>query len=612
MTAVLLLVVAVALAFSAARLPVRRALIVVVAAVLLIPATLSVPNPLTPDLTVTRLVVLGFVAGLIWRTAKHELPAGIWRPGPVHALAALYVVVTFVAGVGLAIRAVTPLAALGGWLDVVDQMVLLVAAIAAFRAINDDSYVLKVFGVGLLTIAVIGFLEHVTGQSWAKLWFTGIHSQAGSLEARDLVKRSGEVRVRGAAQFALEYAWLCVLLTPAMIAAALIAWRRRWLLVPATALVLGAVVWSVTRSAIPALGVAVLLLALFARDKRFFAMLGVTVTVAALAVLARPGLTGKLSESVDSGSVAVRSQRLPLLLQLSQEHKVTGLGFGGLNVSGLPTTDAGWLRIYAEVGTVGLVALVVLFVTVLGYVSRGLFALDPSIRATSAAALTALVLAAFAGFVYDTFTVMTTGRVIWLVAALGLVSGERVAVLNPVYAAGQWRDRMRRAAIAGAGGLLIGTLAYFVWPQTTAIEARFELFPAVVDVGDYDAVDTGKVLLESVCGAAGQIGGSGFTVQCRSTEQAAGEGIMRISGRSLAAVNSGLARVTEHEQGLVPTYRVVTQTAPKRGVPAPVADGPLGLALLGIAAAFLLPTSMPRRRTLSWAAPAGTLQGALQ
>jgi hypothetical protein len=612
MAAVLLLLVTVALASSAALLRPARALVVVVGAILLIPATLSVPNPISPDFTVTRLVVVGFAVGLLWRTSTHRLSTSIWRPGPVHVLGANYVVVTFVAGVGLAISEVAPLTALGGWLDVVDQMVVLVAGIAAFRAIDDDQYALKVLGMGLLAMAAVGGLERLTGQSWAHLWYRGIPSQAGSLDAHELVKRSGEVRVRGAAQFALEYAWVCVMLAPALIAGALMGWRRRWLLAPAGAAVVAAIIWSVTRSALPALAGAVLLLALFVRDKRFFAVLGGAAMVAACAVLAKPGLTGSLSESVDPGSVEVRSQRLPLLFQLAQQHKVTGLGFGGLNASGLPTTDFGWLRIYGEVGTVGLVALLVLYVTVLAYVGRGLLALDPRIRATSGAALTTLLLAGVAGFVYDTFTIMTTGRVIWLIAALGLVSAERV---RPQFATGlavPWRDRLRPAAKVGLGGLAIGTLAFLVWPRTTVIEAPFNLLPTGVDVGNYDAVDSGKVLLSTVCDAAKQAQTSTVAVECRSTETAAGQGVLRVSGPSNAAVQAGMVRVVAHETGLVSSFRVYAQTAPKRGVPAPVADAPLGLALLGIAAGSLLPIRQPKRGGSTGAPAVRTLQEAVQ
>jgi hypothetical protein len=611
MAAAILLVVAIALAVAAAMLRPSRALLVLVGVVLLVPATLSVPNPVSSDITVTRLTVLGFAAGLIWRTATHRLPARIWRPGPVHALAAAYVVVTFVAGVGLAIDSVAPLTALSGWLDVVDQMLILVAGIAAFRAIDDDRHALKVLGAGLLAVTVVGLFEHLTGDSWAHLWFTGSHAQAGSLEARQLVDRSGEPRVRGAAQFALEYAWLCVLLAPALIAAGLLGWRRRWLLVPAGAAVVAAIVWSVTRSALPALAVGVLLLALFARDKRFFAALGISTTVAALAVLAKPDLTGSLSESIDPGSVAVRSQRLPLLFELAQQHKVTGLGYGGLTVSGLPTTDFGWLRVYGEVGTLGLVALVVLYVTVMAHVGRGLLALDPRIRATSAAALTTLVLAAAAGFVYDTFTVMTTGRVIWLVAALGLVSAERVPSLAaPVRL---WsRERLRLMALAGVGGLLVGGVTYVAWPRTTVVEARFDLFPASIEVGGGDPVDSGKTLLQTICDAAGQSATSTFGVQCRSTEGAAGEGVLRVTGNSAKAVHAGLAHVVTQEKAILNSFLVIAQTAPQSGVPAPVADAPLGLTLFAIAGAALLPSTKPRRSSPLRTPAVGSLQGAPQ
>ncbi len=75
MAAVLLLAVGVGLAFAAARLRVRGGFAVVVGVVLLVPATLSVPNPLSPDITVIRLVIVAFTGGLIWRTASHRLPS---------------------------------------------------------------------------------------------------------------------------------------------------------------------------------------------------------------------------------------------------------------------------------------------------------------------------------------------------------------------------------------------------------------------------------------------------------------------------------------------------------------------------------------------------------
>ncbi len=610
MAAVVLLAVAVVLALCAGGLRVTRGLGVVVGAVLLIPATLSVPNPVTPDLTVTRLVIVAFTAGLVWRTATGRLPSSIWRPGAVHAVALLYVAVTLVTGVGLAVSEVDPFTALSGWLDVVDQMLVLVAGIAAFRAIDSAGYALKLLAGGVLAMAFVGIGEHITGGSWAQQWFHGIRSQAGSLEARNLTERSGEVRVRGAAQFALEYGWLCALLVPALIGAALSAWRRSWLLAPAAVVVLSAVLWSVTRSAIPALAGGVLLMAILVRDRRFVAVAGIAAVVTATAVIANPRLTGSLSESVDPGSVEVRGQRLPTLLQLVVDHKVSGLGFGGLRALGLPTTDFGWLRIYGEAGVLGLVTLVVLFTTVLAYTARGLLSRSLPTRAAAAAAMSALILAIAAGFAYDTFTIMMTGRVIWLLAACGLVAAERGRVPQVITAA-QWRARLRSACLAGAGCLAAGVLAFLAWPRTASVQARFELFPPAVDIGNYDTVDSGKVLLHTVCDASQQMQSDTFSVQCRSTERAAGEGVLRISGATVTAVTNGLARVVAGEQSLLSDFHVVAQTQPRRGVPAPIADAPLALALLGIAAGLLVPPGKTLRKAPSPVPPAGALQGAV-
>ncbi len=141
----------------------------------------------------------------------------------------------------------------------------------------------------------------------------------------------------------------------------------------------------------------------------------------AAAILVWPSLTGSLSESVDPGSVAVRAQRLPLLFQLVQDHKVSGLGFGGLRALGLPTTDFGWLRIYGSVGTLGLACCSFSTAGARSHRARRLPAARQA-RVACAAAMSALMLADAAGFVYDTFTIMTTGRVIWLVAGMGLVA----------------------------------------------------------------------------------------------------------------------------------------------------------------------------------------------
>jgi hypothetical protein len=192
-----------------------------------------------------------------------------------------------------------------------------------------------------------------------------------------------------------------------------------------------------------------------------------------------------------------------------------------------------------------------------------------------------------------------------------LVSGERVRSRLPAVA-WHWQDRMRPAALMGLGGLVIGVLAFVAWPRTSVIEARFELLPASVDVGDYDAVDNGKVLLNTVCGSVKDTETSAFAVQCRSTEAAAGEGVLRITGPSAAAAKTGLAKVVAHETGLVSSFLVVAQTPAKAGVPAPVADAPLGLTLLGIAAGALLPGMAPRRREPAQAPAVRTLQGALQ
>ena len=79
-----LTLVAMAAAFL---LPLRRAFAVTIVVFLLVPSSLVLPNPLSPAFTVTRLVLLAFVFGLLRRTRRGEMALDVWRPGLVHLLA---------------------------------------------------------------------------------------------------------------------------------------------------------------------------------------------------------------------------------------------------------------------------------------------------------------------------------------------------------------------------------------------------------------------------------------------------------------------------------------------------------------------------------------------
>ena len=114
-------------------LPLRRAFAVTVGIFLLVPSSLVLPNPLSPALTVTRLVLLAFVIGLARRTRRGELEADVWRPGLVHVLAAGYLAIALIDGVALAPGTVVVTTACLDWLDTADQMVCLLAGLAVFR-----------------------------------------------------------------------------------------------------------------------------------------------------------------------------------------------------------------------------------------------------------------------------------------------------------------------------------------------------------------------------------------------------------------------------------------------------------------------------------------------
>src|SRR5690348_17302857 len=127
MAAALLDIVTFALAIAAFMLSVRKGLILTVAVIALVPATLVAPNPVGPGFTVTRLVLLGFVVGLVYRTRTGEISSRAWRPGKLHLLALIYLVIALVDGVAIAVPTVSASDAWLQWWDVLDQMVCLLA-----------------------------------------------------------------------------------------------------------------------------------------------------------------------------------------------------------------------------------------------------------------------------------------------------------------------------------------------------------------------------------------------------------------------------------------------------------------------------------------------------
>lgn len=611
MSALLLAAATLAAMVAVGWLPLPRAFGVTAATFLLVPSSLVLPNPLTPAFTVTRLVLLAFVAGLIRRTRRGEMSSDVWRPGLVHLLAGGYLAIALIDGVALAPGTVVFTTAALDWLNALDQMVCLLAGLAVFRHLRragESRFVMQALGAALMASVLIGIGEHVTGGSWSQLLFSAQKSQKSVDAARDLISRDGERRIRGAAQYAIEYGWVCAMLIPPLLAG-ILRWgrRRAWLVLPALGLVVLAIFWSFTRTALPAAALGMVVLGIASRDRRFVAVAVGALAVGVVAVVADPHLLTMLSPSADQGSIDVRAQRLPVVWQAVSSRPVTGLGYSGLDYYGVTTTDSSWLLQYAELGVLGLGALIALLGTVLGRCVRGLTATDRDARLTCAVAVASLTVAIAGGFAYDSLSVLSTSRLIWLLAAVGLAAAESV----PQRVAGpQVASRWLRvpAALAAAGATAaVATVALAAWPRTTVIRAQFEALPASEESGNYDNVDEGRQLISTACTIVHALPHAGLGIDCRDANTAAGLALLTVTGGNRQKAANFIYNLTPMVRGRgLAEFRFLSVDTPVRVAPALLKAAPV-VAPIGAAAFILmLPLSIPLgiRRRCEEAGPA--------
>src|SRR4051812_17814255 len=246
MPAPVLALLTIAAALVAARWPGRVGFTALVASVVLVPATLTLPNGLSSYLTVHRVVLLGLVAGLLVRRRPRT-----WRPTPTSLAFVVYLALLVVAGVLLASPALAFGTEMSRYADFVEQAVVLIACTAVVRNDPDAAwFVIPVTGV-LLVSAAIGVVEHFTHHSWSHWLFSQLPSQQGSPAAGQLALRQGQVRVRAGNDYPLGYAWVLAALLPFLVVTSMRLRRSRvLLLVGGGSLVVSAIYWSYARSAL--------------------------------------------------------------------------------------------------------------------------------------------------------------------------------------------------------------------------------------------------------------------------------------------------------------------------------------------------------------------------
>lgn len=606
MTPALVVLATVVLAGLLVLLPLPGAFVVFAGSFVLVPDTLRFPAG-GSQMLLLRIVPVVFLLGLARRSRRGELPPGAFRPSAATVGLVGLAVVAWVVGVMGAEGPVPPTFGRDAWFVLPEQLLVLVAATAAVRAIGSTRAVRAVASVAA-TAAAIAVSERLTRHGYAQRIFSGIPEQRAEGAGGRLELRSGEVRPRVATRFSLAFAWQATLLLPATLAAATIS--RRPVRYALAGLVALAVALTASRSAYA--GMALGLVGFAVLSRRRVVVLTVAGALAVGAVLAvGSGLADNAFSAPEAtGSNAVRDERSPVVLDAAAGDPFTGLGYGALLARGLPTTDSSWLQLYAELGVVGLCALGL-------SIAFALAGMVPALARPGAARPQRLVAAGCAAGVgmslvgaayFDLFTGRQSVLILWVLAAVGLVAGEEADARESgdlPSGAARALARLADRPLLPALGLALGAAVFALGPRPAAAEVDLQLVPPATDAlasapGTYVGRTLGHTACEVLEAAADEAGadptcflpfgrGPGWVHLRVASDDA--DLTRQATDAALAAAQARLQSTT-----------VLHRREEDRSVPAPVRTAPLTGAALGVAAAILLPD---RRRPSAAPAAAG-------
>ena len=522
----------------------RIGFVLVTAAMVLIPASLQIRNPLTPYALFTRVLVVALAIRLLFALRSGEVPRWTLRWTVVHTAFVVFLGAMFVAGVLLADPSVKPGPMTAAAVLLIDQFVFFVVALACVRAIGDLRWVLGVIGAVLLFSAGIGIIEHFTHGSWGHFLFGRLVPSVTASEP--LSPRLDTVRVRAGAEYALQYGWVTAMLLPA-----LLAWAgssrsalKRW--IPIAILGVGVVLlaeyWSYARTAFAAIGLIALITAVASRNKQLMWFTGGGLALGiVLFILVSPLQHGFVG--LPSGPVDVRTDRLPIILQIGLYHPLHGIGLGGLASYGLPNTDSTYLQLYGDGGIIGLIGGLALLLTAAVCCARGLRAADGTDRLAAAAAFAASLAMLVGGVAYDALRSLSSSRPFWLLVACGIVAAERAA--GPLPAIVRRPRWILAASVAGAE--LVGLLVFALSPVHYAVQYQFQTVPTLRDVLPSNPLNVGQTYLNTVCAdvTAVKASHSDARFDCRDLKQAPGVGQLRVQAGSPTQVQSLVTDVTD-------------------------------------------------------------------
>lgn len=567
---------------------------VLVASLLLVPATLVTPHLHTSYATVNHVLIAA--AGIRIALMARQGRRAIVHATPVHLALGLLLITWTADGVVFAPASGIPSTALIRLVNLAFVAGFFVVALALLRLIDRPRFVVRALATTFGIAAAIAVIEHFTHQAFGQRLFDFAGERNSTTASNVLESRAGHLRVRSSGEFALAFAWVSVMLVPLL--TVYVIRMRRWRSVglPLLAITILSLYWTYTRSAVAAIPLLLVLLALAIRERRTALLASITVIVGVGLFLADPTLRHHLSLTTDTGSVGVRFQRLPPILDAVAQHAYLGLGIGGLQNIGVPTTDNFYLYAYGDTGAVGAAILVAFCLTALVQSGRGLRLDNRNNRALVVACLIGFVAFLLSGVVDDALLLAQPAELAILLVAVATATAETELGFAQLP---RWSTR--RVAFLSASGALLGLAALLATPVRYAQERTFSTVSAYRNAGQYDAVTSGTFLITTVCDVAKAIEPSlpDADISCLDNFGPAGVGTLRIetpSRSSTLAAYRQLASTLHNSAYYLEFFDTQSSGGTMRAVPSGLRTAPASGAALGAAIGFIVPWPLRRRR----------------
>lgn len=587
---------------------------VLISTLLLVPSTLPVPGAPPTLVTVSRLVELGALIGVVLAVRRGRLPGRALAAHPVMVPLLLYLGVIAVTGLALADAGVDPVAGGYLWLSQAESLVFLLLGLALGRGLPARS-VLTMLATTAGVVGLVVLLEVVTGDSWARhLFRLGAPDLLSTGPAGPLEVRAGELRARAAGDFALQTGWVLAALLPSAVCAVVARLRTgartsAALLLAAVPLVVVGLAFTGSRS--PLVAVMVLVAALAAalvgtmRRGRGWALFASAVVGAAGLLAVLPLLTARLSPSLDQGSIDVRLERLPRVLDLPTDSPFRGVGLGGISRADLPGLDTSYVLTYVETGAIAALLLVIAVLFAVASVQGGLWPALRSARSPDWLLVLAMLLGAGAlavsAVVMDTFQAQSSARLTWLVVGLGLAGAEQLRGRQRLPGLQFVPERAFLVLVALLGGLVV----YALTPQHAAARYAFATVSVGSDAAGVSPGSFGRTFVVSVCELADALSErKSWDVTSCSEQGPPGWGVLRIEAPDALTVQTASQSVFVAVRDL-PRLEQVRVGPPAGGVvvgrPTAARVAPIVLSVGAAAIVLLVPL---RRRRAYPVAPA--------